>query len=538
MTATAQKTSGTIAEPIPMIGYIRVSLAREEMISPEIQKKTISSWAARSGRHIIDWVVDLDRSGRNFRRKVIKAIERIEGREAVEIGVYRYDRWGRNAVESLANVKRVELAGGQVHSATEPVDAETAVGRYTRTNAFGIAEMQSDLISEGWKGALANRVDRGIPSAGTPRFGYIRLGKVLDPYPVTDRFRYRHDPADKLGERYEPDWAAGTPDVLLEMYDRYIDGWGFNKIAQWLNELGVLNTRGARWSDVTVRNVLDSGFGAGLLQLHDADCRCGKPSSCSHRMHVPGVHQAVVPSDTWERYLKARKSRAPQAARARYALYPLSGLVQCGHCFGPMSHQSGGHPQEPGFAMRCARWHHYRDCPDAPFPSRAFVEEELLKVLGVWVSGIDQNSKIVKARKSAHTSAVASSERLTKSLADIDASLRRLAKQRAMDDRMPAAIYDETRDEILATRASVVEELSRAATVADANSGTEFHPMIVGLIEGWDVLPASAIRELLTKFVRHVAVTRVKGKLLEVQVTPLWEPCGCPWCVTPGAPDG
>src|SRR3954464_3145089 len=141
MPTTVQKTSGTIAEPIPMIGYIRVSLAREETISPEIQKKTISSWAARSGRHIIDWVVDLDRSGRNFRRKVIKAIERIEGREAVEIGVYRYDRWGRNAVESLANVKRVELAGGQVISVSEPIDAETAVGRYTRNNAFSIAEM-------------------------------------------------------------------------------------------------------------------------------------------------------------------------------------------------------------------------------------------------------------------------------------------------------------------------------------------------------------------------------------------------------------
>lgn len=519
---------------IPVIGYIRVSLAREEMISPGIQRAALTSWAARTGRRIVDWIEDLDNSGRNFRRKVMRAIERIEAREAREIGVYRYDRWGRNAVESLANCRRVELVGGQVQSATEPVDIETAIGRYSRTNAFAIAEMQSDIISENWKSVLANRVDRGLTTSGTARFGYLRLGRVPDPF-TSEAYirRYRRDPDDDQGERYEPDYASGLADVHIAMYDRWLEADGsFGAVRDWLNSRGIRNTRGATWSDTTVRNVLDSGFAAGLLRIHDSTCRCGKPSSCGRRVYVEGAHEAILDAETWERYLKERAVRAKIPPRTKSSPYPLTGHLLCGHCDNPMKVQGGGHPYRAGYAYRCSRWHHYRDC-DGPFPRRLLVEGEVRKQVAGWSGAIEQRAAVKTARRRAIAAAETDRARLSVALAEADAALKRLMKRKALDgDKMPDAVYEELRDELVADRERIEQELGKVGAVAEANI-LDAAPIMVELVDGWDVIPGAKRREMLGKLLRHIKVYRdpdgPRGAV-RVVATPVWEDCDCPRC--------
>src|SRR5581483_7525924 len=75
--------------PVPAIGYLRVSMKRDGMISPQIHRAAISRWARQTGRRITGSVEALDNSGRNFRRKATLAIARIEQRAASEILVYR-----------------------------------------------------------------------------------------------------------------------------------------------------------------------------------------------------------------------------------------------------------------------------------------------------------------------------------------------------------------------------------------------------------------------------------------------------------------
>ncbi|WP_433465746.1 recombinase family protein [Spirillospora sp. CA-128828] len=522
------------ADLIPVIGYIRVSLAREEMISPGIQRAAITAWAARTGRRIVGWVEDLDNSGRNFRRKVMQAIERIEAREAREIGVYRYDRWGRNAVESLANVKRVEMVGGQLQSATEPFDVETTIGKYSRTNAFAIAEMQSDLISENWKAALENRVGRGLTTSGSARFGYVRRGRVPDPF-TSEQYirRYRRDPDDDAGERYEPDYASGLGDVHVAMYDRWLDDHrSFMEVAEWLNSRGIKNTRGSTWSDVTVRNVMDSGFAAGLLRIHDPECPCRKPSSCVRRVYVEGAHEAILDAETWERYRKERAARAKIPPRTKASPYPLSGHILCGHCDGSMKIQGGGHPYRAGYAYRCSRWHHYRDC-DGPFPRRLVVEREVLAQLAEWAGDVEQRAAVKAARRRAATNAETDRQRLSAQLAETDAALRRLMKRKALDgDKMPDAVYEETRDELLAERERIEKDLGSVEVLAEVNLA-DAAPLMVELVDGWDIIPGAKRREMLGRLIRHVKVSRVEdGKRgeIRVDVAPVWEPCGCRRC--------
>jgi DNA invertase Pin-like site-specific DNA recombinase len=514
-----------------MIGYIRVSMAREEMISPEIQKAAITTWAQRNNRRIIDWVPDLDRSGRNFRRKVMKAIERIEAREAAEIGVYRYDRWGRNAVESLANCKRVEMVGGQVESATEPFDVETAIGKYSRTNAFAIAEMQSDLISENWKAAIGSRIDRGIPGTGTPRFGYIRLGRIEDPLARVARFRFRTDPADPNGERYEPDYASGLADVHVEMFDRYLSDSGFMSIAKWLNARGIRNTRGKPWNSVTARNVLDSGFAAGLLRIHDSACRCSNPSDCPRRLYVPGVHDPIIDDDTWQTYLKARADRATQPPKARYPKYVLTSLIVCGHCDSTMKPGSGWKVGMQGYNYRCNLWSGGGDCTPA-FPRRADAEAAVLEALEAWAADIDARAAVTQARVKARATAETDRERLTAALADHDAALQRLAVQRAVDgEKMPDGVYEAARDELLRARRETETALAGVQDTLEATAG-DVRPILAGLLEGWETLPVQARRDMLRKLIRHVKAYRAgeDGGAVRFDVKPVWEACSCKRC--------
>lgn len=106
----------------PFVGYIRVSTYYEEKISPEIQRSSISAWAERNNAEIVDWVEDLDVSGRKMKRKISIAIKDVEDRVARGIAVWRYSRFGRSRHANAVYLAKLEAVGGRLVSATEAAD--------------------------------------------------------------------------------------------------------------------------------------------------------------------------------------------------------------------------------------------------------------------------------------------------------------------------------------------------------------------------------------------------------------------------------
>ncbi|GIH76176.1 recombinase family protein [Planobispora longispora] len=504
-------------EPIPVIGYIRVSMAREEMISPDIQRSAITDWARRTGRRIVRWVEDLDETGRNFKRRVQEAIQAIEAGEAREIGVYRYDRWGRNAVGSLANVHLVEKVGGQVQSATEPYDAETAVGKYSRTNAFAIAEMQSDIIGENWSAAIANRVERQLPGTGGKRFGYVRKGRIPD----LDRpGRYRRDPDDPLGERYEIDPETGP--VLAELYQRYVAGEGSHQLVIWLNSRGYRTVRGGQWHMATVLQILDSGFGAGWLRQHDRACRCGQPMRCKKATYLPGSQPPVISQEVWEQYLRRRDRTREMGPRTKQAIYPLAGLIKCGHCGYALSAANGMGVR--GFGYRCTIFRQRPEVCPGVWCKRVDAEEAVLERLGEHIADLDSRARVAAAREALRISAAADRERVTRELVRVDGELKQLLKRQLGDHAVPESIYNELRDELLVARAALEVELAKAKEEERA-AGIDHEPVVRGLLAEWETLPPQRRREMLARLIRYVKVYRTGNRTpprFEVRGT--WEP--------------
>lgn len=504
--------AGQPAALVPVIGYVRVSMAREDMISPAIQRTAISGWADRSGRVVVAWIEDLDATGRNFRRKVMTGIARIEGGEAREIAVYRYDRWGRNAADAMANIVRVERAGGAVVSATEPLDPETAIGRYNRTNSLALAEMQSDIIGENWRAALSSRVQRGLPATGYPRFGYVRKGRI----PRDDAAHlYRVDRADPV-ERYEPDPVTGP--VLAELYERFNSGTGTTRLLRYLNGSGIPSMRGGPWSIQTLASVLDSGFGAGLLKVHDIRCPCRQPSRCPRVTFVPGTQEPVIGPETWQAYRDRRAKLRDVPPRSRVAAYPLTSLVFCGSCGGPcIACTANG---QRGYAYRCNRWVQHHGCGGV-WVRRSLVEQAVLDRLAEWLEG--EALEVTPARKRAQAGAESAERRLRARLAKADKELVNLVRLQAQDSSTPAAVYEQAKAAVLAERAEAEAQLAAAARARE-RAGTDYRPLVTGLLANWEFFTPARKRDTLARVIARVVVTRTGYRTpADIRVVPVWE---------------
>lgn len=473
------------AAPIPAVGYIRVSKAREEMISPTLQRQSISEWATRSGRVIVAWLEDLDRSGREFaKRKIGAGIKLVEDGTAVEVVVYRYDRWGRNAADSLANIRRTELAGGKVVSTTEPFDAETAIGKYTRTNALALAEMQSDIIGEGWRQALAHRVSTGVPHGGGERFGYS------------------YNPRRGGGDgQYAVDPRTGP--VLAELYTRAVSGHSAYALAQWMNTLGLPPPRSPRWTDRSLRDLLDSGFGAGLIVTGRF-----RPTGAARPTprFVAGAHEAVITAELWEAYRSRRAEASARPIRAKVVRYRLTGLLVCGHCGGGCKHTSS-RAGVTGRTIMCSAHAGYRGCVPLAW-TRLAIEAEVREWLAQQLTGTDAEFARAQAAAAKRKIQVRDTAALVREREDIS---RRLVK---LLDGWSRGVADD--ESYQALRASLLERQREldAAIVACTAAPEPVAELFQTALAGWDHLDPPQANAVLRNLVGAVIIRRGQARIL------------------------
>ncbi|MER8042554.1 recombinase family protein [Streptomyces sp. NPDC094032] len=550
------------------IAYIRVSTWKEEKISPELQRAAIEAWAASVGVRIIDWVIDLDESGRHFKRKITTCVERVEAGEARGVVVWRYSRFGRNRTGNVMWLARLEAAGGRLESATERIDATTAIGKFQRDMVFAFGNYESDRASEQWKETHLYRVQElKLPATGRNRFGYIwHPRKVMDPtQPTGWRLQQEH-------YTFHPELAS----VVEELYERKTeDHDGFNSLTHWLNEdLGILTLQGKAWGRTSVARYLDSGFAAGLLRVHDTECPCpyssGTISKCKfdRMLYVPGAQPAIILPDQWRAYRAHRAQTKKTPPRARKATYPLTALMSHARCRFAASHGSGTDPvtkeQVRGRWVVCSRNKHANriDCPKGLNVERAQVEADVKAWLTRNVVDALDALPTVPEQQGRETKAEDPRERaqrerasLQRELVRIDAALDRLIEENALEpDKYPGDSFARVRDKLLARKGALTIDLNKTKGTEEQEAmptKKDVRPIVVGLLAEWDLLTAVEVNALLQQVIRRVTLLdhrSPEGYLrgVAVDVHPLWEPdpwapvkvCKGPFGTQPGwAPD-
>ncbi|WP_344098562.1 recombinase family protein, partial [Nocardiopsis tropica] len=498
----------------PLIGYIRVSTAREDMISPEIQADHIDRLAKSTGHRIVWWVVDLDRSGQTLaRRQISEVIDRIAAGTAPEgakvVGVWKFSRWGRNDADNSLNLARLEeVAGGELLSATEQVDAKTAIGRFTRGMLLGLGVLEGDMIAENWKDAQAYRLKKGLPHDGAPRWGYIRRGRIQ-----VARGVWVNDP-DHPEEVYDldPEYRPHYRRALTEA----ADGRSGNHIVKWLNRGGILTPAGrvGAWGHSTLWDVLDSGFGAGFIRVHDPDCpTCPKRKRergkrCKNMLWVEGSQPHVFDSDeerddVWDRYRKRRRESTKVPPRSREAAYDLTGVVLCGWCGRRQtSHAYTTKAGEARLRWRCPA----KDTGACETPNSVADHLILPVVTDLLGREADRLTRVVE-EAGEHTVTVAPAaprrervQTLQEQIRQAQAALDRASGQVARGI-IPESAYVRTRDQLTSEEASARKELAELLAEPAEPEPADYVPVIRSLLDEWETVPVWSRNRILRDLV-------------------------------------
>lgn len=449
------------------LGMIRVSRERDGMTSPDVQRHAIESYAAANNIDLVGWIEGIDESGSRSRSawwpRLDQSIERLEAGEFDAIVVWKFSRTGRNRLKWAIALDRVDTSGGELLSASEPIETATASGRFARGLLGEVNAYQADLIGETWKEAHARRFREGKPINGKPRFGYT--------YNSADGFT--------------PDPITGA--VLADTYRRYISGESIYALVRSLNNgptrpvSGYGDKGDGLWSERTLRRVLDSGFAAGLINYQGEQKQ--------------GIHEPVITSEEWNAYLEARGRRRVYR-RSERSTYAYSGMVWCA-CGSKM--HGGTHGQDRAQSYRCKDGKE-KGTHDGGYVAQSLIDYAIRSWLREHETRVRSEIRAGIDRRPRRTTSAPSAD-LKRELADLANRQVMLAEQR-LSIGLPQATYETLRDRYAARTAALEQEL-RTTEVQQA-APLRVLPV---LLDRWDDITVEERREYLRALVDRIEVT-------------------------------
>ncbi len=504
--------------------YIRVSTAREEMISPELQLRDANGFLARmTAQTGVEWraVVieeDLDVSGRSFAREGIQRLMKLMREGAITtIVTYRYDRFGRNLQQALDHLAEVEALGGQVVSVTEPIDASTAIGQYMRSQSLSLAQLQSQQIGEGWKRVHHYRVDRGLPTNGRERYGYLAHRTTHTRSDGALRLCPQGCGPGECQTGFVPDPETGP--IVQRIYTSYVSGKGFQAIAKHLNQDEVISpgrwgalrsgnpdriarTATTTWTAGSVIDIADSGFAAGLI-THNG-------------RWYPGAHEPLISQEQWDAYQRRREAQRRVPTKARSPKWSLARIAVCGQCGGPMYCTSSQRGEQ--YALYCGTQRTSGTCTGT-YRRREPVEAAVALWLGQYARQLEEATRAALAEQPVRPAAdphKAEKRRLTRLLEGTDARLSRLLD--AYTDVEVGLSLSEYKGRRASIEQAAAEARARLADLDDKPVQAPTAAAVVGFATMWSTLDVDTRRDVSSALLNAVRVHPDKT----VELLPRW----------------
>ena len=225
--------------------------------------------------------------------------------------VFMFDRIGRIADETPFVVEWFVKNGVQVWSTQEGEQRfDNHTDKLTNYIRFWQADGESEKTSIRTKTALGQLVEDGGFKGGLAPYGYDLV--------KSGRFNKRKHEVFEL--------AVNEAAVVRIIFDKYVhEGFGTQRIATYLNNLGYRARTGKNWHHATIRGIICNLTYTGVL-------RSGK----SRSQTLP--HLQIITPELFEAAQHIRTSRANSAEQERRVPLNtrgqslLAGNVFCGHC--------------------------------------------------------------------------------------------------------------------------------------------------------------------------------------------------------------
>ena len=223
-------------------------------------------------------------------------------------------RFARNTVLLLESVRHLRLLGVDVYFEEQNIHSVSGDGELMLTIVASFAQAESLSASENMKWKIRKGYETGKPNT-TRLFGYdVRNGE----------FSVNEEEAA----------------VLMKIWQWYLEGDGYGKIAKRLNAEGIKTRSGKPWIETTVMRMIFNEKYAGdlLLQKRFIFDHLEKKEMQNKgelpKYYVSGHHEPVIPESIREAVLKEheRRKETQNFYNGSVNRYPLSGKIVCENC--------------------------------------------------------------------------------------------------------------------------------------------------------------------------------------------------------------
>ena len=463
-------------ERFDIAGYCRISVDEKldrENTSIENQKAILADFVKQKfPGSTLTFYEDRDRSGYTFdQRPGYQAMRRELMSHQKDILIIKdFSRFSRRNGRGLVELEDLRDAGVRIISVGENVDFPNDDDWLKIQFYFMINEMPVTDTSKKVKAVIKRRQQDGRWICAAP-YGYI------------------------VNKRQEFEIVPTEAEIVRRIFQLYIDGWGYKKIANQLTDEGVPTPRMAErdrkeaageeyrravksaWAIVTVQGILDNDFYIGTLRqgkytrkkINGKEC---KRDELEHIV-IEHHHQEIVDYRTFATAKALREARSTAHYRGQKKYDNVySGFLECGDCGSPMFAMSRRDIKD---AYRCGEYHKrgLKGCT-----SHHIRVDKLDELLKIYVRKVKDNSAAMLDRLNADLAKeeedVAETEQsaanLEAVLADLQEELKATKRQRIRDimkhpDREETLeeTYDELESDLLRRIEGIQNQIAMTA---------------------------------------------------------------------------
>jgi len=304
-------------------GYIRVSTNKEgQKESPENQKQLILNFLAENQYDLYDFYTDVETGTTDNREGLKKLIRDAENKQFDIIVAKELSRLGRN-VELLYQLKRIaETKGVRLITLDGRVDTQDL----SKQSMFGlyawVYESESQRISDRIKSVFHMKYKSGKFLGSIAPYGYkLQDGKLI----IRDDY---------------------TVEVVREIFNKYLEGWGHDKIARYLTKKKVptpaqvagKSNAGLYWQGTTIKKILSNPHYVGdLVQNRETSTNITnkkrKINTQNEWIIVPNIHEPIISREVFEQVQKLLESKARKGrGKTRAQKHLFTNILYCADC--------------------------------------------------------------------------------------------------------------------------------------------------------------------------------------------------------------
>lgn len=223
-------------------------------------------------------------------------------------------RFARNTVDCLKTIREMKAINVDIFFEEQNIHTLSANGEFLISLLAGYAQEESRQCSENTLWRVRKNFKEGKPYGGSSMLGY-KLEK--------GRFTVVPEEAE----------------IIRKIFDLYLAGNGFCKIARILTNEGIKSYTGKAWNKSTLGEIISNVTYTGNLHLQKTYRENHMTKKTMRNKGekplyiVEGNHEPIISQEIFDKAQEIRKEKAVgKSCKRNGPAYPFTGLIYCGEC--------------------------------------------------------------------------------------------------------------------------------------------------------------------------------------------------------------